>query len=139
MNSRLNIKRLTLAILLMGLAVIVVWSWVQGKWGLGTDIAATAPPAATQRVAVVNGVTMVTLDTATQAESGIRTEPLSGANDRAEIAAYGTVLDLQPLIDLRARYDAARAEADAALAMVAASRQEYERSRVLYQHNQNIS
>lgn len=139
MNSRLTIKRLALAILLMGLAVIAVWAWVQGKWHGGTDTAATAPPAATPRVAVVNGVNVVTLDTATQVESGIRTEPLSGANERAEIAAYGTVLDLQPLIDLRERYDAARAEADVARAMAAASRQEYERSRILYQDNQNIS
>ena len=139
MNSRLNIKRLTPVILLMGLAVIAVWPLVQGKWGLGTEAATPAPAAATQRVAVVNGVTMVTLDTATQAQSGIRTEPLSAANDRAETAAYGTVLDLQPLIDLRARYSSALADASTARAMAAASRQEYERSRLLYQDNQNVS
>lgn len=136
MNSRLNIKRLTLAILLIGLAAIVVWSLLQGKRDIGKG---EATPAATQRVAVVNGMTVVTLATATQAQSGIRTEPLSITNDRAEMAAYGTVLDLQPLLDLRARYALAQADADVAQATLAASRQEYERSRLLYQDNQNVS
>lgn len=136
MNSRLNIKRLALAILLMGLAAIVVWSLLQDKRDMGKE---EATPAATQRVAVVNGMTVVTLATATQAQSGIRTEPLSSTNDRAEMAAYGTVLDLQPLLDLRARYALAQADADVAQATLAASRQEYERSRLLYQDNQNIA
>jgi len=120
----------------MGLAAIAVWSLLQGKGDVGTE---AAMPAATQGVAIVNGVIVVMLDTATQTQSGIRTEPLSNANYRAETAAYGTVLDLQPLIDLRTRYASALADADAARAMAAASRQEYERSRLLYQDNQNVA
>lgn len=138
MNSRLNTKPLTLAILLVGLAAIVVWLFFSGKLNTGSQQAAT-PPVATQRVALVNGVTVVMIDISTQVQSGIRTDPLSSANDQAVIAAYGTVLDLQPLLDLRARYASARAEADAARATAAASRQEYERSRLLYQDNQNVS
>ncbi|HEY8856110.1 MAG TPA: hypothetical protein VIM43_01990 [Rugosibacter sp.] len=136
MNSRLNIKRLASAILLLGLAAIVIWSLLQGKQDIGKE---KATPAATQHVAIVNGVTMVTLDTVTQAQSGIRTEPLSGASNQAEVAAYGTVLNLQPLLDLRARYVSAQADADAARATLVASRQEYERNRLLYQDNQNVS
>jgi multidrug efflux system membrane fusion protein len=139
MNSRLNTKRIVLAILLLSLAAIAIWLVVSGKLNSGSAGKANTPAAATQGVAMVNGVTVVMLATATQTQSGIRTEPLSAANYRAETAAYGTVLDLQPLIDLRTRYAAALADADAARAMAAASRQEYERSRLLYQDNQNVS
>jgi multidrug efflux system membrane fusion protein len=144
MHSRLKTKRIVLIILLMGLAAIAVWLWVSGKLNSGSagkanTPAAATPAAATQAVALVNGVTVVMLDTATQTQSGIHTEPLSSANYRAETAAYGTVLDLQPLIDLRTRYASALADADAARATAAASRQEYERSRLLYQDNQNVS
>lgn len=136
MNSQINTKRIALAILLTGLSAIIVWLWMQGNRDAGAE---AATPAATQQVAIVNGVTVVTLDTATQTQSGIRTEPLSAASDRAETDAYGTVLDLQPLIDLRMRYSLALADAEAARATAAASRQEYERNRLLYQDNQNVS
>ncbi len=134
MNSQINTKRIALAILLTCLSAIIVWLWMQGKRDAGA-----ATPAATQQVAIVNGVTVVTLDTATQTQSGIRTEPLSAASNRAETEAYGTVLDLQPLIDLRMRYSLALADAEAVRATAAASRQEYERNRLLYQDNQNVS
>jgi hypothetical protein len=136
MNLRINTKRIALAILLTCLSSIIVWLWMQGKRDAGAE---AATPAATQQVAIVNGVTVVTLDTATQTQSGIRTEPLSAASNRAETEAYGTVLDLQPLIDLRMRYSLALADAEAARATAAASRQEYERNRLLYQDNQNVS
>ena len=139
MKLRLNTKRIFLAILLIGAAAIVGWLFISGKLNTGSADKASIPAAATQGVAMVNGVTVVMLATATQTQSGIRTEPLLAANYRAETAAYGTVLDLQPLIDLRMRYAAALADADAARATAAASRQEYERSRVLYQDNQNVS
>jgi len=139
MNSRLNTKRIVLAILLLGLAAIAAWLFFSGKLSTGSQGKINTPVAATQSVAVVNGVTMVMLAPAIQTQSGIRSDPLSSANYRAETAAYGTVLDLQPLIDLRTRYASALADADAARAMAAASRQEYERSRLLYQDNQNVS
>ena len=136
MNLRINTKRIALAILLVGLAAIIVWLWIQDKHDVG---AAAAMPAATQHVAIVNGVTVVMLDTATQMQSVIRTEPLSAASYQTQTDAYSTVLDLQPLIDLRMRYSLALADAEVARATVAASRQEYERSRLLYQDNQNVS
>lgn len=136
MNSRPVIKRLTLVILVLGMAGIAGWLLFQDKRGPGPEAAAPALP---HRVAVVNGVTVVTLDAATQAQSGIRTELLAAASYQPETVTYGSVLDLQPLIDLRARYFSALADAGTARAMVAASRQEYERSRLLYQDNKNVS
>ena len=136
MNSRFTIKRLTLVILVLGMAGIAVWSLLQDKRDLRPE---TATPAATQRVTIVNGMTIVTLDAATQAQSGILTELLSAVSYQPETVTYGSVLDLQPLIDLRVRYFSALADASMAQTMVAASRQEYERNRLLYQDNQNVS
>jgi hypothetical protein len=104
-----------------------------------SNVAPVSPAATSQRVSVVNGVTVIVLDTATQERSGIRAEPLSVTEHQTEAMGYGTVLDLQPLIDLRTRFASAQADAASANAIVAASRQEFERNRVLYQDNQNTS
>jgi multidrug efflux system membrane fusion protein len=104
-----------------------------------SNVAPVSPAATSQRVSVVNGVTVIVLDTATQERSGIRAEPLSVTEHQTEAMGYGTVLDLQPLIDLHTRFASAQADAASANAIVAASRQEFERNRVLYQDNQNTS
>lgn len=139
MDLRLHTKRIVLAILLMSLTTAVIWLLVYGKFDSAAKDKASTPAAATQAVAMVNGVTVVMLNSATQMQSGIHTEALPTANYQAETAAYGTVLDLQPLIDLRTRYATALADADATQAMAVAAQQDYERSRVLYQDNQNVS
>jgi multidrug efflux system membrane fusion protein len=137
-TSRINFKYLMLAFLMTGVAAIS--GWLLGLEKATPNAQQTAPqPAATPPVAVVNGVTVVTMDTATQIQNGIRAEPLTSSETPAEITAYGTVLDLQPLIDLRTRYVAGLADADTASAALSASRQEYRRSLALYQDNQNFS
>ena len=135
MNSRPDTRRIFVSILLLGLAAIVIWWLMPGKFG------AVAPPpaSAVQRVTVVDGVTVITLDAATQVRSGIRTEPLAPTDTRVETTAYATVMDLQPLLDLRTRHGAATAEAEAARATAAASGQEYQRDRILYHDNQNVA
>ena len=138
MTSRINIKNHMLAILLIVLAAIAGWLLGSEKSSLPVQ-QAIAQPAATAPVAIVNGVTVVTMDTATQLQNGIRADALTSSENRTNITAYGTVLDLQPLIDLRTRYAAALADADTASAAQAASRQEYLRSQALYQDNQNVS
>ena len=137
MNSQPAIKRIVL--LLISLATVTIGFFVFHKIYTGSVSATPVPAAAAQRVSVVNGLTTLTLDADTQVQSGIRTERLPAISHQAEVTAYGTVLDLQPLIDLRSRYIAASAAVDAARATASASRQEYERNRALYQDNQNIS
>lgn len=139
MSSRPDTRRSVLAVLMVGIVAMAVWLFVPTKFNAGPEGEAVAPAAATQAVAMVNGVSVVTLDAATQTQSGIRTDPLSAATYRAETTAYATVLDLQPLIDLRTRYASALADAEAARARTSASRQEYARSRLLYRDNQNVA
>ncbi|CAH1905679.1 RND-type multidrug efflux pump, membrane permease [Candidatus Nitrotoga sp. HW29] len=140
MNLRYKSGRLVLHILTIGLTVITTMAFTYYKSGLPDREGITPVPAAVpQRVSIVNGLTMITLDTATQVQSGLLVESLSTTTHRTETTVYGTVLDLQPLFDLRTRFMSTQADVDTAKAVVAVSRQEYERNRILYQDNQNIS
>lgn len=119
---------------LMALAAAIVYA------NLGTT-ASTQPAAAaaSSPVSVVNGITTVRIDPAVQQRSGIVVQPLPAMTVRSESTAYGSVIDLQPLIELRARHDAAAAEADSAHAVATVSRAEAERNRSLYEDQQNVS
>ncbi|HUL42494.1 MAG TPA: metal transporter [Burkholderiales bacterium] len=98
-----------------------------------------APGASADKTAATGGFASVKLSAAMQAQSGIKAEQLETANYQPEAVAYGTVLDLQSLTGLRTRFNAALAEAEIARSAVNASKQEYERSKALYQDNQNTS
>ncbi|HEY6281980.1 MAG TPA: metal transporter [Burkholderiales bacterium] len=89
--------------------------------------------------AAAGGFTSVKLGAAMQEQSGIKEEPLEAASYQTESVAYGTVLDLHPLTELRTRFNAALAEAEIARAAANVSKQEYERTQALYQDNQNMS
>ena len=130
---------LALAVLGLGLRVLAaalyyaVSHWPQA-------VAPATTPVPPQRVAVVNGLTTVTLDVATQQRSGVEAKPLRAARWLVGTThAFGTVLDLQPLIDLRNRYTTARNDAAAAQAVANASQQELARMKTLYEDRQNVS
>lgn len=109
---------------------------------VGTKATPSAKPAAVESsraAAATGGVTSVKLSAAMQDQSGVKVEPLDAANYQTESVAYGTVIDLHSLTDLRTRFNAALAEFEIARAAVNVSRQEYERTRTLYQDNQNMS
>ena len=85
------------------------------------------------------GATVVTLSEQTQAQSDIHTTPLQTGKHQNTLASFGTVIAIDPLIELRTRYLAASAEANVVRATLLGSRQEYERVRKLNQDNKNIS
>ena len=85
------------------------------------------------------GSTIVTVSPATQKQSDIRTSPLKAASHQDAFYSYGSVIGIEPLLELRTRYLAAKAEANVARASLANSRGEYERLRQLNQDNRNIS
>jgi hypothetical protein len=124
------------SLLVLALVAVVVWLYASGKFD-STVPTAAAPPA--QRVSVVNGMTLITLDAATQDRSGIRTAVLAPSKTHVETTAYATVMDLQPLLDLRTHFSAATADAEVARAVATASGQEYQRDQILYHDNQNVS
>ncbi|KAF3996347.1 metal transporter [Glaciimonas immobilis] len=100
---------------------------------------ATPPSQDLQRVQVINGETVVTVSVAAQRASQIITQPVTVATDHPEVTAYATVVDLQPLFDLRNRHAVARAERESARAHADASRLQYNRTHVLFLDDRNVS
>ena len=129
--------------LVAGLAVAVAAGYGLRAFTADGNAAAAAPAAAASApepsVSVVDGRTVVTLDPAVQARSGLRTEMLTAAPYRHETPAYAQAMDLQPLIDLRTRYAAAVAEQVSAAAAAQAASADEARSAALYRDGRNVS
>jgi hypothetical protein len=133
-----HMKRLLPAMLAIALAAFALGLLLARQFAPASSPPAAAPAAA-QRLTLEHGLTVLTLTRAVQRVSGVRTALLAAANDDAQTPAYGTVLDVQPLLALRAQFDAAQADAAAARVAVTASRQAWARSRALYRDQQNMS
>ena len=99
------------------------------------DRPVSAPP----RLSTEHGQTVVTLDPETLSRSGIVVEPLTAAAHRAGSTAYGSVLDLTGLAELRGAFTAARARVEKGHAALSASRAEFERLQTLYADQRNAS
>ncbi|MHB1654813.1 MAG: efflux RND transporter periplasmic adaptor subunit [Burkholderiales bacterium] len=138
MKSRPSIKLVAVTGLVIVTAVL---SALGGKIYLNGQKDSDEKPsiASNTGMAQTNGVPVVTVNPAAQLQSGIRTALLTPVNYRQEIIAYGSALDLQPLIDYRSRFAAAVGASATARATAAASQAEYERNRTLYADNRNVS
>ena len=90
-------------------------------------------------VEIIAGVPTVRLEEGTQEQSGIETRLLREVIFAPEIAAFGRVVDLQPLLSLRGRYNAARYEADVVRTALAASKREYDRLLALNADGGNVA
>lgn len=90
-------------------------------------------------VATENGTTVINLPIEAQQHSGIVTSTLAAARHRTSLTSFGTVVEIDQLIDLRGRYLAALAEADVIRASMANSQRDYERLAELNRDNRNVS
>lgn len=91
------------------------------------------------RISSEQGATVVTLSPAIQAQSEIKTSQLASGKKQNILSAYGNVLSIDTLIDLRTRYLAAKAEANVVKASLNNSKLEYQRLSQLNQDNRNVS
>lgn len=131
-------KRKSIALLLLLTAAAgLAWFLVNGHRAEDRPQAANTRPES--RVATVNGVTAVALSPALQLQSDLRTETLQASKYRPQTSAYGIVVDIQPLLDLHARYGIAAGQLAVARAAESASKGEYQRLRLLNQADQNVS
>ena len=87
----------------------------------------------------VQGRPAVRVSGASQAASGISVQPLRSATSEDMLEAYGAVISIQPLLELRGRYLAAQGEVRARQAALRAAQSEYERMRLLYNDDRNVS
>jgi hypothetical protein len=94
---------------------------------------------APSHVSVQKGQTVITLDAAAQAREGIRIEPLAETSKSTELRATAVLLAVNDLAALRNSYIAARTKVERDQVDLATSRSLFERTKTLYNENQNMS
>jgi membrane fusion protein, multidrug efflux system len=123
-------------------AVALAIAAAAGIWWFmhGSTAAAATPAAPPNPVSVVNGLTVVEIRPSVQRASGLQDQTIGqAAPTQAGASAYGVVMDLQPLLDWRGKYAAARVEDEAAQAQWSVARAELDRQRRLRADDQNAS
>lgn len=94
---------------------------------------------APSRIVQQGGKTILSFDAHAQRTNGIAMAPLKADRRSAAVEANGVVMQLQPLLDLKSNYNAARMEIAKAGAAAQASQAEYKRLLGLNQGGQNAS
>ena len=131
------------AIIALQTILIIVLFWVLVFYGKDEYEAYTHSQGdeieSPSRVSTDAGSTIVTLSPQAQAQSGITTSTLKAGTHQNALSTFGTVVSIDPLIDLRTRYLTAKADASVVRASLANSQQEYQRLLQLNRDNRNIS
>ena len=115
------------------------WGFVAGRAGKAAEAESEAPVQAPSRVKSENGHAVLLFDTSAQTANGILTTALNPAKQQIESQATGVVVQLQPLLDLKASFNTPATDLIRALANARASQAEYERLRQLNQDGKNAS
>ncbi|MEX3934059.1 efflux RND transporter periplasmic adaptor subunit [Paraburkholderia phymatum] len=123
----------------LALAARACWTLYQALYPNASATAAAAQTVQQSTVQTVNGETVIVVSAAAQRASHIEATRLAALTVRPERTAYASVVDLQPLFDLRTRLAAARADLDTFTAQAGNSRTQYERNRVLFDDDRNVS
>jgi hypothetical protein len=136
-------NRKTALIIALQTVIIIVLFWVLVFYGKDEYEAATQGQddniASASHVSAEQGATVITLSEASQQQSGLQTTPLKAATHRASVVSFGLVANLEPLIEQRTRFLAAKSDAEVVRATLAASQQEYQRLLQLNRDNRNVS
>ncbi len=135
-------RKLTIIIALQALLIIALF-WILVFYGKdeyeaykqGSEEAIESPPL----VKVEQGINVVSLPLAVQKNSGIKTSKLESSQHASKIISYGTVVSIDGLLDLRSRYQTAKAEASVTRASVSNNNAEYQRLKTLNADDKNVS
>jgi len=137
------VNRKPLIIIGLQTVIIVVLAWVLVFYGKDEFEAyqrqekeEISPPS---HVTQQKGSVVITLSSEVQQTSGITTETLKSSSHQSEQVSYGSVIGIEPLTDLRARYLAAKAEAGVVRASITNTQQDYQRLQGLNRDNRNVS
>lgn len=127
--------------LMTAIIVVLVWAlayYARDEWNLARerDDDEIQAPSARLEEGVRAGLN---ISEAAQKTSGIDTTPLTAVSWQAETRLYGSVVEIGPLIELRSRYLAAKAEALVARSALDVSAAEYRRIAALYADDRNAS
>jgi hypothetical protein len=121
------------------LALLLLGAYWLSKKEQSGEAEREAPIHKAFKVAVKNGVTTLVVDDASQARSGIRVKVLAGAQAASGPVVYGTVVDVQPLLEMASRYAGSATELQAAQAELGQREAELKRVQALYEDKQNVS
>lgn len=122
------------------LAALVLGGFLLSKGEQDKEAEREAPVPSSVRITMANGFTTLTVDAAMQARSGFLVDALAPpASATSGPAAYGIVLDLQPLVEMASRHASGVADLNAAQAALAASRADYDRLQTLNADAGNVS
>jgi multidrug efflux system membrane fusion protein len=119
--------------------VIAIGAFLYGQESAIKRVTAVPALVVPQRISMLNGETVINLDAQTRTQSGISIDCLSAIDHQVETTAYGTVLDIQPLINFRTSYLSAQSDLNTARANLAVSSPNFERYRTLYQSSHSVS
>ncbi len=119
-------KALAAATITVGIAVLLVRGCVDRRGKDDSEEHAQA-----SRVSVKDGMSIITIDKATMARSGIAATPLLPGTHREARSFYGRVLDPRMFRSLRDDYESARKQAESAHRAVDSSRAAYEGMKTL--------
>ncbi|WP_298438687.1 hypothetical protein [Geobacter sp.] len=134
-----SVKIIPAILALAGVAALLVWGFMEGRKEQAMEAERERPVKAPSRVSVQGNEVVITIDQATLEKSAITLAPLAALSHRGEQRATGTVLQLAEFMGARNGYVAAKAQLEKARALLAASRSEYERLKLLNADNRNVS
>lgn len=132
--------RMILAVVIgVGLIVAAIWAIGAARSEAGDEAARERPAATPQRVFTDDGQTILRIDPATLARSGIVTTRLAASDGAATVQVFATVVDTARLTDLANAWAVGAAQLSAARARANVSKTSLARTRLLYADAQNAS
>lgn len=132
-------KTLLFIFVAAGLVAGLIFAFIASRKEAAMEAEREKPIKAATRVEVVNGANVVTLDETTRTNSGVALASLAATAHRQEIRAYGVVIDLTGLTDLRNTIENAKAQLSKAKAALEVAQKDYKRVKALYDQNENVS
>lgn len=135
-----SVLRITMAVLILAaLAAGLVWGYLAGRSEQAAEAESDAPIESASRMTHVNGKTVLVFDREAQRANGIAVAVLAADRRAAASKANGVVVELQPLLDLQVRLNAALMDRARARAVSQASQAEYRRLLDLNRGEENVS
>jgi hypothetical protein len=135
-------RKLTIIIAVQAFLIIVLF-WILVFYGKDEYDALTQGSEETietpQRVNTESGLTIITVSTATQNQSEIKTAALKASSHQASLSSYGNVISIDILTEQRTRYLASKTEADVLRTTLSHKRIEYNRLHDLNLDDKNVS
>jgi multidrug efflux pump subunit AcrA (membrane-fusion protein) len=133
------LKIIVALIVLAGAGAAVVWANRVNKEEHEKEKENEKPVEGEKHVAAHDGETVITLNAETQKKIGLAVAALEAREHQEEQQAFGSVLDLQDLVDARAGFTAAQAQLEKARASLEVSRKDYDRLKKLHESGRFVT